>query len=243
MIFYGTTDKGIVRAVNQDAFRVLELPKPDFGVMVLCDGMGGERAGEVASAVAADSFIEYSRQRFADDELPLAVDVAREASAWANLKVFDRATRDESCSGMGTTLVAAVITPDDTIIVNIGYSRCYWLAEGQLQQVTRDHSLVHELVGQGIIEQEQARSHPRKNVITRAVGLERRIRTDVFRIDLRVGDTLLLCSDGLSNQVTDREIAGVLLTETDIKHAGEKLMSMALDRGAPDNVTILLARI
>ena len=243
MTFFGTTDKGMVRTVNQDAFRVLERPELNSGVMVLCDGMGGERAGEVASSVAADSFIGYASQRFDEPEAPLATDVAREASAWANLQVYDRATRDVACSGMGTTLVAAVITPDDTVIVNIGDSRCYWLAEGQLQQVTRDHSLVQEMVDQGIIEQDQARSHPRKNVITRAVGLERRIRSDVFRIDLRVGDILLLCSDGLSNQVTDREIAGVLLTETDVKRAGEKLMSMAMERGAPDNVTVLLAQI
>ena len=242
MTVYGTTDRGNVRAVNQDAYRVLELPEKKAGVIVLCDGMGGEKAGEVASALAADAFIEYAGQRFAEPEPPLAVDVARESCAWANLQVYDRASRDDECRGMGTTLVAAVITENDAVIVNVGDSRCYWLAERQLQQVTRDHSLVQEMVDQGMIGQEEARSHPRKNVITRAVGLERRIRSDIFRIDLREGDTLLLCSDGLSNLVTDREIAGMLLAEEELRDAGEKLLSLSLERGAPDNVTILLLR-
>ena len=242
MTIFGLTDKGMVRAVNQDAYRVLDLPEQGAAVMVLCDGMGGEKAGEVASALAVDAFVEYARQRFAEPEPPLSVDVAREAAAWANLQVYDRSVRDDACRGMGTTLVAAVITREDAVIVNVGDSRCYWLAEGQLQQVTRDHSLVQEMVDQGMIDREEARSHPRKNLITRALGLERRIRSDVFRIDLRGGDMLLLCSDGLSNQVTEREIAGVLLKEPDEKSAAEKLVSLALERGAPDNVTVLVLR-
>ena len=242
MTIFGLTDKGMVRAVNQDAYRVLDLPEQGAAVMVLCDGMGGEKAGEVASALAVDAFVEYARQRFAEPEPPLSVDVAREAAAWANLQVYDRSVRDDACRGMGTTLVAAVITREDAVIVNVGDSRCYWLAEGQLQQVTRDHSLVQEMVDQGMIDREESRSHPRKNLITRALGLERRIRSDVFRIDLRGGDMLLLCSDGLSNQVTEREIAGVLLKEPDEKSAAEKLVSLALERGAPDNVTVLVLR-
>ena len=154
MTFYGASDKGRVRAVNQDSFRVLELPERGGGIAVLCDGM----AGEVASSLAVNSFIEYARQRFAEPEPPLAVDVAREAAAWANLQVYDRASRDDGCRGMGTTLVAAVITSDDAVIVNVGDSRCYWLAEGQLLQVTRDHSLVQEMVDQGMISGDEARS-------------------------------------------------------------------------------------
>ena len=242
MTFYGATDKGIIRSVNQDAYRVLELPEKGVGIMVLCDGMGGERAGEVASSVASEAFIEYARERFSEAEPPLAADIVREAAAWANLQVYDRASRDESCVGMGTTLVAAVNTPTDAVVVNVGDSRCYWLAEGQLQQVTRDHSLVQEMVDQGMIGQEEARSHPRKNVITRAIGLERRVRSDIFRIDLREGDALLLCSDGLSNLVTDRELTAVLRHEPDERSAVERLLSLALERGAPDNVTILLLR-
>jgi protein phosphatase len=243
MTYFGITDKGSVRAVNQDAFRAEDVPERGAAALVLCDGMGGERAGEVASETAAGAFAEYALERFSDDVPPLADDTAREAAAWANLRVYDRAMRDDACRGMGTTLVAAVITAEDCVIVNGGDSRCYWMAEGQLQQVTKDHSLVQEMVDAGLIDREQARTHPRRNVITRAVGMERRVPCDIFRIDLRPGDTLLLCSDGLSNMVTDRELAGVLSHETELKDAGEKLLSMALERGAPDNVTVLLARL
>ena len=243
MTYFGITDKGSVRAVNQDAFRAEDVPERGAAALVLCDGMGGERAGEVASETAAGAFAEYALERFSDDVPPLADDTAREAAAWANLRVYDRAMRDDACRGMGTTLVAAVITAEDCVIVNEGDSRCYWMAEGQLQQVTKDHSLVQEMVDAGLIDREQARTHPRRNVITRAVGMERRVPCDIFRIDLRPGDTLLLCSDGLSNMVTDRELAGVLSHETELKDAGEKLLSMALERGAPDNVTVLLARL
>lgn len=243
MTYFGITDKGSVRAVNQDAFRAEDVPERGAAALVLCDGMGGERAGEVASETAAGAFTEYALERFSDAVPPLADDTAREAAAWANLRVYDRAMRDDACRGMGTTLVAAVITAEDCVIVNVGDSRCYWMAEGQLQQVTKDHSLVQEMVDAGLIDREQARTHPRRNVITRAVGMERRVPCDIFRIDLRPGDTLLLCSDGLSNMVTDRELAGVLSHETELKDAGEKLLSMALERGAPDNVTVLLARL
>ena len=243
MTYFGITDKGSVRAVNQDAFRAEDVPERGAAALVLCDGMGGERAGEVASETAAGAFAEYALERFSDAVPPLADDTAREAAAWANLRVYDRAMRDDACRGMGTTLVAAVITEEDCVIVNVGDSRCYWMSEGQLQQVTKDHSLVQEMVDAGLIDREQARTHPRRNVITRAVGMERRVPCDIFRIDLRPGDTLLLCSDGLSNMVTDRELAGVLSHETELKDAGEKLLSMALERGAPDNVTVLLARL
>ena len=243
MTYFGITDKGSVRAVNQDAFRAEDVPERGAAALVLCDGMGGERAGEVASETAAGAFAEYALERFSDDVPPLADDTAREAAAWANLRVYDRAMRDDACRGMGTTLVAAVITAEDCVIVNVGDSRCYWMAEGQLQQVTKDHSLVQEMVDAGLIDRDQARTHPRRTVTTRAVGMERRVPCDIFRIDLRPGDTLLLCSDGLSNMVTDRELAGVLSHETELKDAGEKLLSMALERGAPDNVTVLLARL
>ena len=240
MTVFGLTDKGMVRRVNQDAYRYFDMGDDSICVLVLCDGMGGERAGEVASATAADAFIDYAKRRFSGAEPPLTVDVAREAAAWANLQVYDRACRDDDCRGMGTTLVAVVAAREDTVIVNVGDSRCYWLAEGQLVQVTRDHSLVQEMLDQGVITDDEARSHPRKNVITRAIGTERRIRSDIFRIDFREADTLLLCSDGLSNQVTEQEIARILIASPSLETAANALLSLALERGAPDNVTLLL---
>lgn len=239
---YGTTDKGNVRQINQDSFLFDIQEEQDRAVAVLCDGMGGERAGEVASEMAAKSFMEHALKALAMPEAPLAVDVARESAAWANLCVFDQASRNSSYNGMGTTMVAAVINGQDAAIVNVGDSRAYWLAEGQLQQVTRDHSWVQDMVDRGVITPGEARSHPRKNLITRAVGHQRRIRSDIFRMDLRSGDVLLFCSDGLSNLVTEQEIASVLLSGTDLSRQCADLLQKALDRGAPDNVTVLILR-
>ena len=146
------------------------------------------------------------------------------------------------CLGMGTTLVAAVVNGTDTAVVNVGDSRCYWLAEGQLLQVTRDHSWVQELVDQGEISADEARSHPRRNLITRALGLQRRSRSDIYRLDFQENDSLLLCSDGLSNLVTEQEMTSVLAEEEDIQASCGRLLELALQRGAPDNVTVLILR-
>lgn len=240
MKLYGVSDKGKVRRNNQDSFRMAESPEGGLAAAVLCDGMGGVKGGEIASSIAAEAFLESVLENLKSHEMLDIADIGREAAARANLTVYDRAARDEECRGMGTTLVAAVVRERDAAVVNIGDSRCYWLAEGQIQQVTRDHSHVQELVERGIITAGEARSHPRRNLITRAVGLERRIRSDIFRLDLREGDRLLLCSDGLSNLVPEAELGDLLRREKDLRRCCERLLSLALDRGAPDNVTIVL---
>ena len=240
---FGITDKGKVRSANQDAYRLSLSPDGEYVLAALCDGMGGVHGGEIASAVAADSFMQYAEDMLRREPKSDAAQVLREAAAYANLKVYDRAFRDESCRGMmGTTLVAALVRPEDAAVVNIGDSRCYWLADGQLQQVTRDHSLVQSMVDRGLITEDEARSHPRKNVIMRAVGLERTIRSDIFRLDIRPGDALLLCSDGLSNLVDAGEMEFLLLASSDDDAVCRELLRMALDRGAPDNVTLALVR-
>ena len=238
---FGITDKGKVRSANQDAYRLSLSPDGEYVLAALCDGMGGVHGGEIASA-AADSFMQYAEDMLRREPKSDAAQVLREAAAYANLKVYDRAFRDESCRGMGTTLVAALVRPEDAAVVNIGDSRCYWLADGQLQQVTRDHSLVQSMVDRGLITEDEARSHPRKNVIMRAVGLERTIRSDIFRLDIRPGDALLLCSDGLSNLVDAGEMESLLLASSDDDAVCRELLRMALDRGAPDNVTLALVR-
>lgn len=239
---FGITDKGKVRSANQDAYRLSLSPDGEYVLAALCDGMGGVHGGEIASAAAADSFMQYAEDMLRREPKSDAAQVLREAAAYANLKVYDRAFRDESCRGMGTTLVAALVRPEDAAVVNIGDSRCYWLADAQLQQVTRDHSLVQSMVDRGLITEDEARSHPRKNVIMRAVGLERTIRSDIFRLDIRPGDALLLCSDGLSNLVDAGEMESLLLASSDDDAVCRELLRMALDRGAPDNVTLALVR-
>ncbi len=239
---FGITDKGKVRSVNQDAYRLNVSPNGEYVLAVLCDGMGGVHGGEIASTIAADSFMQYAENMLHSEPVTDVTQILREAAAYANLKVYDRAFRDESCCGMGTTLVAALLRPEDAAVVNIGDSRCCWLADGQLQQVTRDHSLVQSMVDRGLITEEEARSHPRKNVIMRAVGLERTIRSDIFRLEIRSGDALLLCSDGLSNLVSTEEMEALLLASSDDDAVCHELLRMALERGAPDNVTLALVR-
>ena len=237
---YGITDTGMVRAVNQDAFSIVEAPEGALCLAVLCDGMGGARGGEIASAMAVEAFVETAREDLARTEWLDIADIAREAASVANLRVYDRAYREESLRGMGTTLVGAILREKEAVIVNIGDSRCYWMANGKIQQVTRDHSHVQDLVENGVITAKDARSHPRKNLITRAVGIERRVRSDIFRLDLREGDKLLLCSDGLSNLLEEDELADILENESNGKSACRRMMDTALRRGAPDNVTIVL---
>ena len=236
---YGLSDRGIIRANNQDSFRILPFPEEDMLIAVLCDGMGGVHGGEIASMLASEAFSAYSREKLTDKRVPELASVGREAAAYANLKVYDRAQRDESLLGMGTTLVAVILRGDETVMVNIGDSRGYWLSDGRIQQVTRDHSHVQELMDQGIITKGEARSHPHRNLITRAVGVNDRIRSDVFRLDVHSGDRLLLCSDGLSNLISEEEIAEVLGDGDSLKGCCERLVAMTLERGAPDNVTVV----
>ena len=242
MKIFGVSDKGLVRQENQDSFRISQSEDGRTAVLVLCDGMGGENNGSMASSLAADAFMTHAAECLAEEPALDIAAAARESAAYANIRVFDRASTDDACMGMGTTLVAAVIRGDEAAVANIGDSRCYWLAENQLRQVTRDHSLVQDLVERGVLSPADARTHPQRNIITRAVGLEHRARCDIFLPALQEGDTLLLCSDGLSNLMAEEELAEVLRTRPEPEAAAASLLHTALLRGAPDNVTILILR-
>ena len=239
---FGITDKGKVRSANQDAYRLSLSPDGEYVLAALCDGMGGVHGGEIASAAAADSFMQYAEDMLRREPKSDAAQVLREAAAYANLKVYDRAFRDESCRGMGTTLVAALVRPEDAAVVNIGDSRCYWLADGQLQQVTRDHSLVQSMVDRGLITEDEARSHPRKNVIMRAVGLERTIRSDIFRLDIRPGDALLLCSDGLHKSMKDETLLTLMAEDKPLEEIINEYDKICETRG-DDNYTAILIEV
>ena len=237
---FGITDKGSVRWNNQDAFRFQLLSEGKTAVAVLCDGMGGASSGEIASALATEAYSAYVTEALKDRQDRSLTDIGREAAAFANVQVYDRAIRDEACRGMGTTLVSVLSEENETAVINIGDSRCYWIADGLIQQITRDHSFVQDMVDKGLLTEGEARSHPRKNLITRAVGTDRGTRSDVFRIDLQSGDRLLLCSDGLSNVLPEAEILATVQENAEPEAACRALLHLALERGAPDNVTVLL---
>lgn len=224
------THAGQIRKTNQDRAHYSPL------VGAVADGMGGHQGGEQAAAITIEIFGAVDDQLSKDG----LIDTVRQA----NRAVFDESERPE-LRGMGTTIVAAVLHPEQRRItmVNVGDSRGYRLRDGELEQVTVDHSLVEELVRQGRISEEDARFHPQRNIVTRALGLSSEIEIDVFDLDAQHGDRLLLCSDGLFNEVTVDVIAERLRTLDDPEQAAEQLVELAVAGGGRDNISVVLLDI
>lgn len=243
MEFWGITDKGAVRKQNQDAYQA-GLPGDRLGLAVVCDGMGGALAGNVASTLALQVFWEEMTAQIARREARLSPErMLREALACCNERVYRRSQEDEDCRGMGTTLVAVLSDGTRAWVANVGDSRCY-LADGEsIRQVSRDHSLVEALVLRGEITPEQARRHPNKNLITRALGVDPEVAPDIFEVDCPKNGYFLLCSDGLSNQVTNQELLYEILHGGPPETCCQRLLEIALNRGAPDNVTTVLMKL
>ncbi len=245
MNLYGLTDIGLVRKNNQDSYAIRVLDDA-LAIAVVCDGMGGAQAGNVASAVAVEAFaatLEDSCKQGLPPDPERKQELLRGACRAANTQVFELSQNNPEYQGMGTTLVAALALSHEVYVVNVGDSRCYILSEGQLTQITSDHSLVQALVDCGDITPEEARTHPKKNVITRALGVDESIRSDVFCVEYKEGDVLLLCSDGLTNTVTDAVLQAELSQLTSSEETARKLLTLAVEQGAPDNVTVILAQL
>ena len=232
----GATDVGQLRSVNQDSM----LLGPD--VFVVADGMGGHQGGEVASALAVEA-IEAVAQRLPGASVTELITAVQDA----NETVFERGTQEPSLSGMGTTLVAiaTVVEGDEEriAIVNVGDSRAYRLSGGELQQITEDHSLVAELVRDGRISEEEAAVHPQRNIVTRALGQDEHVLVDDFQVLPHTGDRYLLCSDGLTNEVDETDIASVLRTVSDPDEAARQLVEQANAHGGRDNITIVIVDV
>ena len=238
MQVWGVTDRGAVRQQNQDAYaaRVLEDGR---AIALVCDGMGGARAGNVASTMAVKLFMEEFLMPGQKDSVE---EQMGHAASVANQAVFQRSATDPECAGMGTTMVAVLAGAEEAVILNEGDSRCYHINDEGIVLVTRDHSLVEDLVERGELTREQARTHPHKNLITRALGAEPVLMADCFRQPLSPGDCLLLCSDGLSNVVNEQEMLYEVVHGGAPEQCCQRLLSIALSRGAPDNVTVVLMR-
>ena len=236
MQVWGVTDRGAVRQQNQDAYaaRVLEDGR---AIALVCDGMGGARAGNVASTMAVKLFMEEFLRPGQKDSVE---EQMGHAASVANQAVFQRSATDPECAGMGTTMVAVLAGAEEAVILNEGDSRCYHINDEGIVLVTRDHSLVEDLVERGELTREQARTHPHKNLITRALGAV--LMADCFRQPLAPGDYLLLCSDGLSNVVNEQEMLYEVVHGGAPEQCCQRLLNIALSRGAPDNVTVVLMR-
>ena len=238
MQVWGITHRGAVRQQNQDAYAA-KVMEDGRVIALVCDGMGGARAGNIASTMAVEVFMERFDQE--DRALPEEERMLR-AAAQANQEVFGRSIQDEACTGMGTTIVAALAGRGEAVILNEGDSRAYHVNAGGIVLITRDHSLVEDLVERGELTREQARTHPHKNLITRALGAEPILMADCFRQALSRGDYLLLCSDGLSNVVNEQEMLYEVIHGGEDEACCQRLLDIALSRGAPDNVTAVLVK-
>lgn len=228
------TDVGLVRKNNEDA-AWSDLEKQLF---IVADGMGGYVAGEVASVMAVESV----RQVVASEQHDPPPEVLRQAFYQANDRIYQEAQQRPEYAGMGTTLTALWVVGGRAYVSHVGDSRVYLIREGKITSLTNDHSLVGELVREGGLTEEQAMSHPQKNVLTRALGCDSFVEVDIVNLNALPGDYFLLCTDGLSNLVTAEEIGEMISRHKDMKEATHGLVQLALDRGGFDNITAILVR-
>lgn len=238
MRIFGLSDIGKVRRENQDCFAIRAL---SGGILAaVCDGMGGAAAGQIASELACGSFMDHASAALEVSGGEKAAESLGSGADKANRDVYARSMRDAECEGMGTTLVALYANNDGVTLLNIGDSGAYRVSGGTMTKLTHDHSLVQEMMDLGLITNEQARRHPRKNIITRVVGGESTVRSDIFEAEAKDGDVFLLCSDGLTNALSDEQIVSCCEGQTDPEAICAALIDAALCAGARDNVTAVV---
>ncbi|MFL6190538.1 MAG: Stp1/IreP family PP2C-type Ser/Thr phosphatase [Actinomycetes bacterium] len=233
LVFAAATDVGRMRKNNEDSYLSAE------PVAAVADGMGGHSAGEVASAIAIEELAALGERGPWENETA-ATDDLKQAILRANRRIRGMAASDRKLNGMGTTLVALLQDGDMVHVANVGDSRGYLLRQGELSQVTVDHSLVQELVDDGRLSPKDAERHPQRSVITRALGIDPEVEFDLFTYKLQVGDRLLLCSDGLSDVVEPTQIRNVLLRVRSPQKAARQLITVANEQGGPDNITVIV---
>ncbi len=240
---WGMTDIGLVRRENQDAYRFCE--QKGHMVAVVCDGMGGAAGGQLASRIAVDTFTSELEKILTETMSP---EQLREASSYAvalaNRAIGEAAKQQEAYQHMGTTLVSAVSCGEDVVVSNVGDSRAYHICPAGITRITKDHSLVESMVDRGDITAEEARHHPKRNLITRALGADADAQCDGYICHVEAGDFVLLCTDGLVDTVTDQEMLFEVLHGGEPETCLDRLLAIAKQQGAPDNVTgILLQKL
>lgn len=246
MIFAAASDTGIVRQINEDCYAAYDMGYPEKPIcLIIADGMGGHNAGEIASSFAVDFIRDYvdncldyiiGNEFFVGDRIE---EIFREANA----EVYRLSQEKEEMSGMGTTLILALIHKDRIYIGHIGDSRVYLVREGEISQVTEDHSFIVELVKNGTITRAEAENHPKKHVITRALGCEPGVEADKYIYDLMDKDCFIFCTDGLSNMVSDKNIKEIILSGKHPEEACRMLISAANAGGGSDNITVIVVKV
>jgi len=235
--WHGITDPGMVRGQNEDHFAFLDLGT--MTLFVVADGMGGHDAGEVASAIAVRSVCNEVRKDLVRGADPLAL--VERAVQMANAEVKREGAR--KCSNMGTTLTVALVVDDTAYIGSVGDSRLYWMENGSITQVTEDHSLVAKLVSAGKLTREEARNHPRSNLLYRTIGTDESVKADAYRLGLNKGGTFLLCTDGLWGELDDEDIRGICAGEQHTELICARLVQRANANGGKDNITAIVVKV
>ena len=233
---FSKTDIGRKRKINQDNVYTCEVPLGNLpNLFVVCDGMGGHKAGDFASAYAVKAL---EREVMLCEETE-PVRIIREAIECANREIYEKAASEEQLRGMGTTAVVATIIDHTLIVANVGDSRLY-IINDDIEQITKDHSLVEEMVRIGELDRSEAREHPDKNIITRALGVTENVEVDFFEVELKKGDIILMCSDGLTNMVEDEDIRMVVKAQRDVVQIVEELIKVANHNGGSDNIGVVI---
>ena len=236
---YAATDVGRVREVNQDYIYCSLKPVGKLpNLFLVADGMGGHKAGDLASRYTVESLIKNIENSHSDNPITIIND----AIVNANKPLLLKAAESEEYSGMGTTLVVCTIIGESMYVANVGDSRLY-LYDGKLSQITRDHSLVEEMVALGKLNRDEARRHEKKNVITRAIGGAKEAMADFFEAELTAGNRIIMCSDGLSNMVDDSEIEEIISSDLDIEDKTRKLLDRANENGGKDNIAVVIVEL
>lgn len=243
MKFSVKSDKGKVRELNEDSFLIMSDNQglPDF--FMVADGMGGHNAGEVASRAAVDYAMDFILQFKEEINTTQNIEkVLREIVYKTNEKVFALANSNEENHGMGTTLIISMALEDKAYFAHVGDSRAYLVSEDKIKKITIDHSLVEELIKLGELTEEEAANHPKKNIITKALGCTESIEPDIYEINLQKNDIIILCSDGLSNLVDEKRMLEIVLNSKDTSEMCDKLVDLALIKGGEDNITVVVAK-
>ena len=240
---WGLTDPGCVRPQNQDAFHMEQLDRNTL-LCIVCDGMGGAKSGNIASSLAVDVFVQEIKRTWTSSMTQEKINqMLHSAVKLANFTVFDQAQQFEEFDGMGTTLVAVLLHHRHATVVHVGDSRAYRVNADGIWQMTKDHSLVQMMVERGELTQEMARTYPGKNFITRAIGTEPIVMCDISNLELAKGEFLLLCTDGLSNVLDEQEMLFEIVHGVNRADCCQRLLEIAKNRGAPDNVTSVLMMV
>ena len=233
---YALTDVGRMRSDNQDYVYCTSKPVGKLpNLYIVADGMGGHKAGDLASRFSVQTFTDSIKT--SDNDNPITI--ISDAIKYTNNELLKLAATSTDYTGMGTTFVVATIYGKSMYVANVGDSRLYVLGD-EFRQITRDHSLVEEMVSNGTIDRAQARTHERKNVITRAIGGSEDVMADFFEVELNRGDIVFMCSDGLSNMIEDAQIASVLNSKKEINERAQTLVDIANERGGKDNISIII---